>query len=72
MTTEEDIFHQSILYLLITFANSLDPDQGRQNDDTIPFVTGILKVFLQKIDFEKYQQTTKKSQYTKKHFYWHF
>ena len=52
--------------LLITFANSLDPDQARQNVgpdlDRKQFDTLIvfLKEFFEKIDFEQIQQTTKK------------
>ena len=48
--------------LLITFANSLDPDQARQNvgPDLDPncFTP---KEFSKKLDFGKNQQTTKKS-----------
>ena len=37
--------------LLITFANSLDPDQDRQKQfDTL---IAFLKVFFKKVDFEK-------------------
>ena len=51
--------------LLITFTNSLDPDQAQQNvgldlnlklfDTLMVF----LKEFFKKVDFEKNQQTTK-------------
>ena len=46
-------------HLLITFANSLDPDQDQQVklfDTLLVF----LKEFLEKVNFEKNQQTTKK------------
>ena len=48
-------------YLMITFANSLDPDQDRQNvgpDQGSNLLTLwseiFLKEFLEKVDFEKY------------------
>ena len=44
--------------LLITFANSFNPDQARSNlfDTLMVF----MKEFFEKADFEKNQQTTKK------------
>ena len=59
----------SLCHLLITFANSLDPDQARQNVWpnlvriclTLRSGMVLLKEFFEKIDFEKKnQQTTKK------------
>ena len=53
--------------LLITFANSLDPDKDRQNNgpdlDPKRFDTLIvfLKEFFEKVNFEKSQQTTTKA-----------
>ena len=52
-------------YLLITFANSLDPDHVGQNvgpdlDSNCLTLWVFLKDFLEKVDFEKNQQTTKK------------
>ena len=55
--------------LLITFANSLDPDQARQNvgPDLDPKLFDTLMVFpkefFKKVDFEKNQQTTKNMQH---------
>ena len=50
--------------LLITFANSSDPDQARQNvgpdlDPNCLTLMVFLKEFFEKVDFEKYQQTIK-------------
>ena len=47
---------------MITFANSLDPDQARQNVKPDPdpnFLTP--RWFLEKVDFEKKNQQTTKS-----------
>ena len=48
--------------LLITFTNSLDPDQARACSGSKLFETLIvfLKEFFEKVDFKKNQQTTKK------------
>ena len=52
---------------MITFANSLDPDQARRyvGPDLDPNLFDTLMVFLkeffEKVDFEKYLQTTKKN-----------
>ena len=53
--------------LLITFANSLDPDQVRQNvgpdlDPNCLTLMVFLKEFFEKINFEKNRQTTQKMQ----------
>ena len=51
----------------VTFANSLDPDQARQNvgpdlDPNCLTLDGIPEFFFKKVDFlKKNQQTTKKS-----------
>ena len=50
---------------LITFANSLDPDQARHNvrpdlDPNYLTLMVFLKEFFEKVDNEKNQQTTKK------------
>ena len=47
------------LLLLITFANSLYPDQARQNIGPDKGPMESLKEFFEKVDFEKNQQTTK-------------
>ena len=52
-------------HLLITFANSLDPDQARHSvgPDLSPNCLTLmvfLKEFFKKVDFEKNQQTTNK------------
>ena len=54
-------------YLLIIFANILDPDQDRLNvgpdldPNCLPLrLMVLLKEFLKNVDFEKIQQTTKK------------
>ena len=50
--------HRDKILMLITFANSLDPDQARQSlSDTLMI---FLKEFFKNVDFEKNQQTTKK------------
>ena len=51
--------------LLINFANSLDPDQARQNvrpdlDPNCLTLKVVLKEFFEKDDFEKNLQSTKK------------
>ena len=54
--------------LLITFSNSLDPDQDRQNfglalvpkSKSLDTLRVLLKAFLEKVDFEKSQQMTTK------------
>ena len=50
---------------MITFANSLDPDQARHHvepdlDPNCLTLIVILKEFLKEVDFEINQQTTKK------------
>ena len=49
-------------HLLITFANSLDPDQDGQNigPDLYPFYTGIVpeRIFFEKVLYDKSQMTT--------------
>ena len=52
--------------LLITFANSLNPDQAQQNvgpwgSNLFDTQMVLLKEFFEKADFEKNQQTTKKT-----------
>ena len=52
-------------HLLITFANSLDPDQGRQIvgpdlDQNCLTLMVFLKESFEKVNFEKYQQTMTK------------
>ena len=53
--------HQVDSLLLITFANSLDPDQGLALSGSKLFHTLMvfLKEFFEKVDFEKNQQKTK-------------
>ena len=48
--------------LLITFANSWNPDKDRQNLglDLDPSVIAFLKEYFEKVNFEKSQQTTAK------------
>ena len=55
----------SVCFLLITFANSLEPDQARQNvepdlDSNSLTLVVLWKEFFKKVDFEKNQQMTKK------------
>ena len=52
--------------LMITLANSSDPDQARQNvrpdlDLNCTTLMVFLKEFFEKVDFEKNEQTTKKA-----------
>ena len=60
-----NFFHASIDFglLLITFANSLDPDQDQQNvgpdlDPNSWTLMVFLKVFFEKVNFEISEQTT--------------
>ena len=60
-----ELFHLSLCGLLITCANSLDPDQDRQNvspDLDLNCLTLIVpERFFKRIDFEKNQQATIKA-----------
>ena len=54
----------SVVCCMITFANSLDPDQARRNvgpdlDPNCVTLMVYLKEFFEKVDFEKCQQLTK-------------
>ena len=54
-----------VCLLLMSFANSWDPDQDRQNvgldlDPTLDTLIVLLKEFFEKVDFENSEQTTKK------------
>ena len=65
-----------LCHLLITFANSLDPDQAQQNvgpDLNLKLFNTLmvfLKEFFIKVDFEKNQQTTKKKHEKLEHIRW--
>ena len=56
---EQDFFYQLTLSLLL-FANSLDPDQDRQNVKC-PDLIVFLKEFFEKVGFEKKSAVDKKS-----------
>ena len=43
---------------MITFANSLDPDQAWSGSNLFDTKMVFLKEFFEKVDFEKNQQTT--------------
>ena len=66
--SENHAYNISLVYLchlLITFANSLKPDQAQQNvgldlDPNCLTMMVFMKEFFEKDDFEKNQQTTKR------------
>ena len=70
MLVKSELLHNlasgNLCSLLITFANSLEPDQDRQNvspelDQPFDALIVFLKEFFEKVYFEKSQHTTKKA-----------
>ena len=64
---KKTIYNPSTLYLLVsfaeTFANSLDPDKAQQNESELFDTDSVLTEVLEKVCFEKYQQTIKRKCY---------